>query len=137
MTSPHRNATCTVARPGRAGAQRLIRPSCHEHFDGGRAPITDRDSPIVLLGDSHLLVFHIGTDMHAIGAGLGDHLAARLGFPLDVVGVRGSGATASRMTLVRRRDNLEGKRMIIWCLSARELTEASAWARLPAALPPR
>ena len=106
-------------------------------IDGGRAPITDRDSPIVLLGDSHLLVFHIGTDMHAIGAGLGDHLAARLGFPLDVVGVRGSGATASRMTLVRRRDNLEGKRMIIWCLSARELTEASAWAPLPAALPPR
>ncbi len=106
-------------------------------INDGEQPITDRESPIVLLGDSHLLVFHIGGDMHATGAGLGDHMAHRLGVPLDVVGVRGSGATASRMTLLRRRDDLEGKKMIIWCLSARELTEASAWAEMPAALPPR
>ncbi|HEO70645.1 MAG TPA: hypothetical protein ENN80_05230, partial [Candidatus Hydrogenedentes bacterium] len=52
-----------------------------------------RESLILLLGDSHCLVFHGGGDMHARGAGLPDHLALELGFPVDLVGVRGSGAT--------------------------------------------
>jgi alginate O-acetyltransferase complex protein AlgJ len=43
---------------------------------------TDRNSPIVLLGDSHTLVFHEGGDMHAKGAGLPDQLALELGFRL-------------------------------------------------------
>lgn len=101
----------------------------------GREPITDRNSPVVLLGDSHLLVFHIGGDMHATGGGLPDHLAARLGFPLDVLGVRGSGATNARRALLLRRDQLEGKRMIIWVMTAREFTEAQSWQKLPIKLP--
>ena len=54
-----------------------------------------RASPVVLLGDSHNLVFHAGGDMHAQGTGLPDHLAHQLRFSVDVVAVRGSGATPS------------------------------------------
>lgn len=58
-----------------------------------------RESPVLLVGDSHNLIFHAGEDMQAQGAGLADHLAAELGFPVDVVGVRSSGATPSRLNL--------------------------------------
>jgi hypothetical protein len=40
-----------------------------------------RASPVLLLGDSHSLVFHAGGDMHAQGVGLPDQLAYQLGFP--------------------------------------------------------
>ena len=90
-----------------------------------------RGSPVVLLGDSHSLVFHAGGDMHAQGAGLPDHLARQLGFPVDVVAVRGSGATPSRLNLFRRRDNMKGKRVVIWCLSVREFTEGQGWRKIP------
>ena len=101
----------------------------------GAAAIADRASPIVMLGDSHLLVFHIGGNMHATGAGLGDLLAARLGFPLDVVGVRGSGVTAARVNVIRQSfrdpEYLPNKRVMVWLFAAREFTEASSWAILP------
>jgi alginate O-acetyltransferase complex protein AlgJ len=91
-----------------------------------------RESPVLLLADSHGLVFHAGGDMHARGAGLADHLAKEIGFPVDLVAVRGSGATPSRITLLRRRDNLAGKKVVVWCLSVREFTEgAQGWRPLP------
>ena len=90
-----------------------------------------RASPVVLLGDSHNLVFHAGGDMHAQGAGLPDQLAYQLGFPVDVVAVRGSGATPSRLSLFRRRDNMKGKRVVVWCLSVREFTEGQGWRSVP------
>ncbi len=90
-----------------------------------------RASPVVLLGDSHCLVFHAGANMHAQGAGLPDHLAYQLGFPVDVVAVRGSGATPSRLNLYRRRDNMKGKRVVVWCLSVREFTEGQGWRLVP------
>ncbi len=95
-----------------------------------------RESPVLLLGDSHCLVFHDGGDMHAKGAGLADHLAARFGFPVDLLGVRGSGATPSRIALFRRRDNLKGKRVVVWCFSVREFTEsAQGWRKVPVIRP--
>ena len=90
-----------------------------------------RASPVVLLGDSHNLVFHAGANMHAQRAGLPDHLAYQLGFPVDVVAVRGSGATPSRLNLYRRRDNMKGKRVVVWCLSVREFTEGQGWRKVP------
>jgi alginate O-acetyltransferase complex protein AlgJ len=96
----------------------------------GTPPADWRESPIVILGDSHTLVFHAGDDMHGSGAGLADQLALELGFPMDVVGVRGSGATPARINLLRRKDNLAGKKLVIWCFSAREFTEATGGWRL-------
>ena len=92
----------------------------------------DRASPVLLLGDSHTLVFHAGGDMHATGAGLPDQLARELGFAVDLVGVRGSGATPARINLARRAGALDGKRLVVWCFGARELTEAlQGWAKVP------
>ncbi len=91
-----------------------------------------RESPVLLLGDSHCLIFHEGGDMHATGAGLPDLLAKELGFAPDLVAVRGSGATPARMNLLRRRDNLAGKKVVVWCFTAREFTEApGGWRPLP------
>lgn len=94
-------------------------------------PELDRDSPVLLLADSHGLVFHAGGDMHARGAGLADHLAHQLQQPVDLIAVRGSGATPSRMQLFRRRDELAGKRVIVWSMSVREYTEGDGWRLIP------
>ena len=95
-----------------------------------------RNSPVVLLGDSHNLVFHTGGEMHASGAGLPDQLCQELGFPVDVVAVMGSGATAARRSLARRKDNLAGKKLVIWCFSTREFTQGQGWAKIQIIKPP-
>ena len=98
----------------------------------GAAVAPSRESPLLLLGDSHTLVFHAGGDMHARGAGLPDQLALELGFPVDLVGVRGSGATPARINLARRKDGLAGKKLVVWTFGARELSEAAqGWAKVP------
>lgn len=98
---------------------------------------SDRGSPVVLLGDSHCLVFHAGGDLHGTGAGLADQLAFELGLPIDVVGVRGSGATAARVNFIRRvraqADYLPGKKVVVWVFAARDFSESAGagWAVLP------
>ena len=93
----------------------------------------ERNSPIVLIGDSHTLIFNAGGDLHTRGAGLADHLALECGFGIDHIGVRGSGVTVPRIELARRRDNLKGKKLIIWCFSSRQFTESvNGWmTRIP------
>jgi len=103
-----------------------------EKTPDGVAPLKAwRESPVLLLGDSHALVFHEGGDMHAVGAGLADQLALELSFAVDLVAVRGSGATPSRINLLRRGDGLSGKKLVIWCLSVREYSEGQGWKKLP------
>lgn len=97
------------------------------------------DSPVLLLGDSHTLVFHEGGEMLATEAGLADQLAFELGIPIDIIGVYGSAATPARVNLLRRarRDPgyLAGKKLIIYCFAAREFTESQGWARVPVVKP--
>lgn len=92
---------------------------------------TRRDSPVLLLGDSHVLVFHAGDDLHARGAGLPEHLSLVLGTPVDLIGVRGSGATPARVNLLRRGDGLAGKKLVVWVISVREYTEGQGWQKVP------
>ncbi len=113
------------------GDQNLQKEHLRLTYVGENIGASWRASPVVLLGDSHNLVFHAGGDMHAQGAGLPDHLAYQLGFPVDVVAVRGSGATPSRLSLFRRRDKMKGKRVVVWCLSVREFTEGQGWRKVP------
>jgi alginate O-acetyltransferase complex protein AlgJ len=95
----------------------------------------DPKSPIVLVGDSHNLVFHAGQDMQARDAGLPDQLALELGFPVDLAGVRGSGATPARVNLLRRAQRdpnyWKGKKLVIWCFAAREFTQSDGWKKVP------
>ncbi len=102
--------------------------------DAAGAALDDRASPIILLGDSHTLVFHAGAELHGVGAGLADQLAAELGLAVDVIGVRGSGATPARVNLLRRARAdaayLGGKKVVIWCFAARAFTESTGWSML-------
>ncbi len=98
---------------------------------------SDEKSPVILLGDSHTLVFQAGGDLHAKGAGLFDHLSAELGFPVDLLGVRGSGVTPARIKLFQRAKKdpayLTGKKVLIWCFAARDFTGTGGWRNIPVA----
>ena len=106
---------------GSAGALKSIAP--------------DRKSPVLLVGDSHNLVFHAGEDMQAHDAGLPDQLALELGFPVDLAAVRGSGATPARVNLLRRAQRdpnyWKKKKLVIWCFAAREFTQSDGWKKVP------
>lgn len=92
-------------------------------------------APLLLLGDSHVLVFHQGGDMHAAGAGLPEQVGVLLGVMPEVLGVRGSGATSSRMQLARRVRSepgcLKEKKVVVWVFAGREFTEADMWKKVP------
>ncbi len=102
---------------------------------------TAQESPVLVLGDSHTLVFHAGGDMHYRGAGVADQLAYTLGKPVDLIGVRGSGATPARINLFRRvrqnQDFWDEKRVVVWVFAAREFTESDGWRIVPVRAPSR
>lgn len=98
-------------------------------------PAGGAQSPVLLLGDSHLLVFHRGGEFHVAGAGLPDQLAAAIGGLPDVIAVLGSGATSSRVSLARRARADAGylgkKKIVVWVFAGREFTEADSWKKVP------
>jgi len=98
-------------------------------------PLGAPEPQLLLLGDSHVLVFHQGGDLHGTGAGLPEQLAAPLGFVPEVLGVRGSGATSSRVQLARRlkskQDYLAQTKLVVWVFAGREFTEADMWKNVP------
>jgi SGNH hydrolase-like domain, acetyltransferase AlgX len=103
----------------------------------GAAVQEDANSPLLLLGDSHTLIYH-DRDFLPVRAGLVDQLALQLGFAPDLIGTSGSGATPVRLTLYRRSVKDPGylakKKVVVWCFAAREFTEATeGWASVPVA----
>lgn len=100
----------------------------------GDAPLLPNPaSSLVLIGDSHTLVYH---DFLAERAGFPDQLAKETGIVPDWIGTRGSGTNAVRISLLRRAIKepayLESKKAVIWCFAAREFTEADqGWQLLP------
>ena len=101
----------------------------------GSQVVADPNSPVLLLGDSHVLVFH---DFLSERAGLLDQLALELGLAPDVIGTRGSAATAVRINLYRHSRSdpnyLANKKIIVWCFAAREFTEnEQGWVPEPIA----
>jgi alginate O-acetyltransferase complex protein AlgJ len=95
----------------------------------------DEGSPVILLADSHGLVFSAGGDMHATGGGLPDHLAMELGVAVDLVARRGSAATSVRIDLARRfimdESVRSAKKVVVWCFAARDFTESGGWHKIP------
>lgn len=105
---------------------------------GGDALKADPASPLLLIGDSHTLVFH---DFLSDKAGLPDQLAHETGVVPDWIGTRGSGANAVRISLLRRAAKdpkyLASKKVVVWCFAAREFTEADqGWQQVPLPAPP-
>lgn len=105
--------------------------------DAGEAPFAD-DSPVLVLADSHGLVFSSGGDMHAEAAGFAEHLAAEFVFPVDRMARRGSGSTV-RTDLARRflgdRSAADAKRVVVYVFAARFLTESRHWRLVPLTQP--
>jgi alginate O-acetyltransferase complex protein AlgJ len=98
----------------------------------------DENSPVLLIGDSHTLVFSTGGDMLADNAGLAEALALRLGMGVDRIGVKGSAASAVRINLFRKAVKdpawLKNKKYVIYCFTCREFTESSGgWPVVPVA----
>jgi SGNH hydrolase-like domain, acetyltransferase AlgX len=101
----------------------------------GSAIQPDSNSPVLLLGDSHTLVFH---DFLSERAGLIDQMTQEMGVAPDLIGTRGSGATPVRISLYRHSlknpDYLAKKKVVVWCFAAREFTESTeGWAKIPVA----
>ena len=99
----------------------------------GRAVKSDPQSPVLIIGDSHTLVFH---DFLGEAAGFPDQLAFELDLLPEWIGTRGSAANAVRLSLLRRAtleaDYLGGKKVIVWLFAAREFTEADqGWQKIP------
>jgi hypothetical protein len=116
--------------------ERLVVERVSEVRDGAPTPAgLDAQSPVLVLADSHGLVFHDGAELHAQDAGLVDHLALAFGFPVDRIARRGSAATSVRIDLARkayaRPESLLTRKLVIWCFAARELTEADGWRAIP------
>jgi len=108
-------------------------------FKAAAQPVPpDETSPVILLGDSHTVVFSEagGTIRnHTTGAGLRDHLQIRLGTPLAVVTTAASGGDGARGLLARKAaaapDFWKNRSLVVWCFSAREFTQGR-WRAIPA-----
>ena len=90
----------------------------------------EQSSPVILLGDSHTLIFHEGGDMLMSGAGIPDHLQADLGFKVYLAASRGSSSQAQRQ-IYKAKDFWAGKKALVWVSSAREFTQERKWLKLP------
>ncbi|MGI5817122.1 MAG: alginate O-acetyltransferase AlgX-related protein [Armatimonadota bacterium] len=87
----------------------------------GRPVESDPRSPVVLLGDSFTNIYSVAAMGWGDHAGLGEHLALRLGRPVDIIALNDGGVNVARANLARRPDALAGKRVVIWQFAARDL----------------
>ncbi len=132
-TSITGNLVDNINSPVTSEEIRLRLVAANASQEPGLSTIAD-DSPVVLLGDSHALIYHSGGDMHATNGGLVDQLAFELELPIDLVAVRDTTATAA-LTALRIR-SLEtpnywtDKRVVIWCFAAQTFSDTDAWRRV-------
>jgi alginate O-acetyltransferase complex protein AlgJ len=105
--------------------------------EGGAVWRPTRGAPVLLLGDSFSAVYSQPDLGWGAGAGLAERLSLHLGLPVDRVVRNAGGASATRLALADelRRDpgRLDGARVVVWELAARELSQG-VWrpVRLPA-----
>ncbi len=82
---------------------------------------SDAQSPVVLLGDSFTNIYSVAEMGWGDHAGLGEHLALRLGRPIDIIALNDGGVNTARISFARRPDALAGKRVVVWQFAARDL----------------
>lgn len=86
----------------------------------------DPESTILLLGDSFANMYSFNGLGWGFSAGLAEHLSFKLKRPLDLIARNDSGAYVTREMLAREllrgRDRLAGKKLVIWEFSERELS---------------
>lgn len=85
----------------------------------GGAPYADEASaPVLVLGDSYTGVFQL---TGCRSAGVTAHLAKTLGGPVDLIMGWGGGPEAPNKLRRAGGEALQGKRLVIWMMSARDL----------------
>lgn len=91
--------------------------------------IYDRESPIVLLGDSFTNIFSAEAMQWGMNAGFAQHLSRHLGLSVDTIAQNGQASTGVRQTLASRPGALEGKKLVVWAIAARDLFLSETVAR--------
>lgn len=99
-------------------------------FADGKNPYRDAtDSDVLVLGDSFCSVFD---DDPRWRGGFIPHLAHELGRPVASIVIEGGGATLVRQQLARRPQLLDGKKVVVWEFSERDLRLAvEGWPKIP------
>lgn len=116
--------------PGNRGPYLLMQHETHHVVDAnsGIECEPDRDSPVLLLGDSFTRAFsdpELGLGNHA---GLAEHLAKELETTIDVIAIAGGASRTVRESLARRDEVLAGKKLVVWQFSMRDLpVDSNRW----------
>lgn len=96
---------------------------------------SDPKSAMLVMGDSHLLVFRKGGDMVTTQAGFIDHLQIDLPAAVEEISIRGSGSDGPRVEVARATaknpDFWAKKKIVVWVFTAREFTQGK-WRVIPA-----
>lgn len=94
----------------------------------------DPTAGVLLLGDSYTNIFSLPQLGWGESAGLAEHLSRSLARPVDAITRNDAGSHATRQMLahelLRGRDRLAGKRVVIYQFAARELSQGD-WKILP------
>ncbi|MBO7146964.1 MAG: hypothetical protein J6W81_04375 [Lentisphaeria bacterium] len=92
-----------------------------------------RNSDVLLLGDSFCNIFSLEAMQWGAGSGFAEVLSALLKRPVDVILRNDAGAFATRQLLsqelLRGRDRLAGKKVVVWEFAIRELANGD-WKML-------
>lgn len=101
-------------------------------FQGKRGMASDAAASLLLLGDSHTLVFSDESDpaMHCTGAGVLDHLAYLTQAPVSRVGAKASGLVQARKQLFydygQNKAFWDAKKVVVWMFAVREFTQTTS-----------
>jgi len=90
----------------------------------------DRNGPVILMGDSFTGVFEA---VDCKSAGIGSHIAAKTGLPVDIITSWGGGPLVREKMMRARGKQLDAKRLVVYMMVARDLYNyAQSWAVLQA-----
>ena len=86
--------------------------------DGSLYKANSPDAPILLIGDSFTGVFEL---IDCKSAGVGAHIAAATGLPVDIITSWGGGPLVRDKMLRARKNNLGKKRVVVYLMASRDL----------------
>lgn len=91
---------------------------------------SDPTAGVTLLGDSFTNIYSQKSLNWGEAAGFAEHLAFKLGQPLDVIAINGQASTKVRSELTKRgKTHLEKKKVVVWAIAARDLFLSETAAR--------
>lgn len=97
--------------------------------DGAPYKSLNSSAPLMLIGDSFTGVYE---SVDCKSAGVGAHIAANTGVPVDIITSWGGGPLVRKKAMKARQNSLGNKRLVIYMMSARDLYNYSQnWERFP------